>query len=249
MGKKRSIHYGNTEQIGELLEEVKKATEDIAAAAGTCGGEATMDARKRAVNDLIEEAYGRFVEMAHMKLNKRPFLRRRGRVEAEDVVQDALLKRVFNRKAVEEDILMRRPDLLDDPKKFVRYIGQYIERSLLDFVRKYAGEDGLKRPRNKEQNPRNSEQIAFIGKLVTNGRLGEERVLPESPGQGRQRKSLPIAVSDLQQLSELERKVIQLRVIDGVRRKDAAEALNISEKTVYRYYTQALAKLKKIAEQ
>jgi RNA polymerase sigma-70 factor (ECF subfamily) len=183
------------------------------------------DGDQRALADLLTPHRGRLKRMVKIRLNQRL----QGRVDASDIIQDALL-----------EASQRLRDYLDGPgMPFFLWLRHLAGQKLIDVHRRHLGTQ--KRDAGLEISlHRGAWPVASCTSLAEQllGRL-------TSPSQAAIKAELRLRVQEaLNSLEPLDREVLALRHFEQLSTAETAEALGIGKSAASSRYVRALKRLK-----
>jgi RNA polymerase sigma-70 factor (ECF subfamily) len=174
------------------------------------------------------ELRSRLVRMVHFRLDPRL----RGRIDAEDVLQEVFVDAVRRRDAFRTS----------QPMTFFVWLRLIVGQTLIDLHRKHIGaamrDAGRERSLGAGISPNTSQSLSFhlLGKL-------------SSPSQAAMRAELSVSLSQaLEEMNETDREILALRHFEELSNKEVAEVLGIERKAASIRYIRALERLKKVLE-
>ena len=186
---------------------------------------------ENARDDLIEHACGRLVILTRKMLGR--FSRLRAWEETVDVAQNAMLRL---RRALEQV----KPDSV---REFMGLASVQIRRELLDLSRHYFGREGQN---VSDANPLLKNAPLVISQAQAATENSEQRDLIGGVGESLDTSNLEMWTrfhEVVQNLSDVEREVVELLWYQELTQEDAAELLSVDKSTVKRRWRAARLKL------
>lgn len=166
---------------------------------------------------LLERHRERLQRMVHFRIDPRLV----GRIDAEDVVQDAYL-----------DAEKRLDAFRGDDKPFLVWIRLITQQTMIDVHRKHLGA-AMRNAGREVKAPASGTLSGFFVAHVT------------SPSNAAMREELRLRVEQaLDSMDEIDREVLLLRHFEELSNKDAAAVLGIQENAASNRYVRALVRLK-----
>lgn len=170
-----------------------------------------------AMGGLFELLRERLTRMVHFRLDPRLV----GRIDAEDVVQEAYLEAEKRRQA-----------FLDDDKPFFVWMRLITQQTMIDIFRKHVG--AKMRAAGREVHSPQSHVMSgfFVGHFTSpSGAVMREEL----------RQKIEAALDSME---EIDREVLLLRHFEELSNKEVAAVLGIQENAASNRYVRALARLK-----
>lgn len=216
-----SASVSNSGDSREAPPEAPEAGEDPRFARVLAGDE-------EAFSQWFAELRPRLVRMVHFRLDPRL----RGRIDAEDVLQEVYVDAVRRRDAFRAS----------QPMSFFVWLRLVVGQTLIDLHRKHIGaamrDAGRERSLGCGISPGTSQSLSFhlLGKL-------------SSPSQAAMRAELAVSLTQaLDEMNETDREILALRHFEELSNKETAEVLGIERKAASIRYVRALERLKKVLE-
>ncbi|MGC3972560.1 MAG: sigma-70 family RNA polymerase sigma factor [Pirellulales bacterium] len=183
---------------------------------------------EEAFTQCFAESRPRLVRMVHFRLDPRL----RGRIDAEDVLQEVYVDAVRRRDAFRTS----------QPMSFFVWLRLIVGQTLVDLHRKHIGaamrDAGRERSLGGFASADTSQSLSFhlLGKL-------------SSPSQAVMRAELSTSLTQaLEEMNETDREILALRHFEELSNKETAEVLGIERKAASIRYIRALERLKKVLE-
>ncbi len=176
---------------------------------------------RTAFGPLFEHHRPRLLRMVQFRLDPRLF----GRVDAEDVVQEAFL-----------DCEKRLQSWLDDQRPFHVWLRLVTQQTMIDVHRRHLGA-GM---RNAARELARAHSQSLSGFLMGTMTSPSQAAMREE-----QKQQLTAA---LESMDEIDREVLVLRHFEELSNKEVAEVLGLQENAASNRYVRALGRLKTILE-
>lgn len=207
---------------------------ESSAASGSASAADADDARLARVLAGDEEAFTawfaelrpRLVRMVHFRLDPRL----RGRIDAEDVLQEVYVDAVRRREAF----------AAAQPMTFFVWLRLIVGQTLVDLHRRHLGaqmrDAGRERSLGGGVSAGTSQSLSFhlLGKLT-------------SPSMAAMRAELSASLTQaLEEMNDTDREILALRHFEELSNKEVAEVLGIERKAASIRYVRALERLKKV---
>ena len=170
-----------------------------------------------ALGQLFESHRARLLRMVTFRLDPRLL----GRIDAEDVLQEAFV-----------DAQKRLQAFRDDDKPFLVWIRWITQQTMIDLHRRHLGT--RMRTAGKEVAAPQSGTMSglFVGQIT-------------SPSRSLMRDELRVKIEGaLEDMDEIDREVLMLRHFEDLSNKDVATVLGIQENAASNRYVRALGRLK-----
>ncbi|WP_417389808.1 sigma-70 family RNA polymerase sigma factor [Gimesia sp.] len=183
---------------------------------------------------VLADEYNRYRERLWRIVNFRLDTRLLGRVDADDILQEAYL-----------DASTRIGHYLNDPATtFFIWLRTIVGQTLIDVHRRHLG--AQKRDVRREVNTRRRVFSASTSFQIANVLLGDMT----SPSQAALKEELAIQLREaLESLNEIDREILVLRHFEELSNLEASEVLEIEPKTASMRYFRALTRLRSILVQ
>jgi len=183
---------------------------------------------------VLADEYNRYRERLWRIVNFRLDTRLLGRVDADDILQEAYL-----------DASTRIGHYLNDPATtFFIWLRTIVGQTLIDVHRRHLG--AQKRDVRREANARRRVFSASTSFQIANVLLGDMT----SPSQAALKEELAIQLREaLESLNEIDREILVLRHFEELSNLEASEVLEIEPKTASMRYFRALTRLRSILVQ
>ncbi len=182
---------------------------------------------------VLAESYNKYRDRLWRIVNFRLDKRLYGRVDSDDILQEAYL-----------DASSRLEHYLNDPAtSFFIWLRTIVGQTMIDVHRRHFS--AQKRDVRREVNPKRRIFSASTSFQIANHLLGGLT----SPSQAALKKELSTQLHEaLESMNEIDREILVLRHFEELSNQEAAEVLELEPKTASMRYFRALTRLRSILE-